>query len=116
MATAGLAINLMLWGVPGMVGASALPHLIAPDRAPTLAQTLFNAERSSGQTPSVPDALMQLIGAEAEALQIAAAALQQPTPADLAPRANAVGARVLDAVTSYARSAQAALDHAPHLP
>jgi hypothetical protein len=116
MATAGLAINLMLWGVPGMVGASALPHLIAPDRAPTLAQTLFNAGRSSGKTPSVPDALMQLIGAEAEALQVAGAALQQPTPADLAPRANEAGGRVLEAVTSYARSAQAALDHTPHLP
>ena len=116
MATAGLAINVMLWGVPGLVGASALPHLIAPDRAPTLAQVLFSAERQSGQTPSVPDALIQLIGADADALQVAATALQQPTPVDLAPRANATGARVLDVVTTYARSVQSALDRAPHLP
>jgi hypothetical protein len=106
-ASFGLALNVVLWSVPGMVGASALPHLVFPDNAPTLAQALASAERGAGVTPSLPDALMLLIGAESEALQVAGMGLQQPTPADLAPRANQAGARVLDAVRTYVRSADA---------
>jgi hypothetical protein len=51
-----------------------------------------------------------LIGAESEALQVAGEGLQQPTPKDLAPRANATGARVEDAIQTYLRSAEAIVD------
>ena len=108
LASFGLALNAMLWSVPAMVGASAMPHVLVPDSAPTLAEVLSRADASGGAT-SMPDALLHLIGAESEALQVAAAGLQQPTPTDLAPRANHAGARVMDAVSVYVRSAQAAL-------
>ena len=45
-----------------------------------------------------------------KAMQVAALGLQQPTPPDLAPRANQAGAHVLDAVSTYIRSAQAIVD------
>ena len=105
MASCGLALNVLLWSVPAMVGASAVPRLILPNGAPTLGEVLAAAEAKAGITPSLPDALLQLIGAEAEALQVAADGLRQPTPGDLAPRANHAGDRVLQAVTTYARSA-----------
>ncbi len=33
LASFGLAVNVMLWSVPGMVAASALPHAFLPDSA-----------------------------------------------------------------------------------
>jgi hypothetical protein len=111
MATFGLAFSAMLWIVPAMVAASAAPHLFAPNIAPTLAQVLATAERTAGLTPSLPDALMQLIGAESEALEVAGLGLQQPRPADLAARADHASARVLDAVRTYIRSASAVLNN-----
>ena len=107
MASLGLALNLMLWSVPALVGASAVPHLVLPNTAPTLAETLAAVENKSGVTPSLPEALVQLIGAEAEALQVAGQGLQQPLPDDLAAKANHAGVRVLQAVTTYVRSANA---------
>jgi hypothetical protein len=114
LATLGLAMNVMLWSMPGLVAASALPHALFPDSAPTLASLLASAESGAGQSPGLADALVQLIGAEAEALQVAGAALRQPAPADLGPSANAAGARVLSAVNAYARSAQRTLGHVQH--
>ena len=113
LAALGLALNVMLWSVPGLVAASALPHAVLPESAPTLPSLLASAERAAGPTPGVPDALVQLIGAEAEALQVAGAALRQPAPADLGPTASAAGARVLDAASRYVRSAQGTLDGLP---
>jgi hypothetical protein len=109
MATLGLAFNLLLWSVPAFVAASALPHAVFPDNAPTLSGALAQAEHAAGPMPSLPDALLQLIGAESEALQVAGLGLQTPPPADLAPRADHAGARVLDTVTVYIRSASAVL-------
>jgi hypothetical protein len=97
MAALGLAFNVMLWSLPVLVGAKALAA----------------AERSAGPTPGLLDALTQLIGAEVEALEVAGVGLQQPPPADLAPRATHAGARVMDAITTYIRSAAAALDKTP---
>jgi hypothetical protein len=109
LASFGLALNLVLWGVPGMVAASGAAHLFDPDSS--VARTLAAMERTAGPTPSLPDALVKLVGAESEALQVAGDGLQQPTPKDLAPRANAAGVRVEDAVQTYLRSAQALIDH-----
>ena len=109
LASFGLALNLFLWGVPGLVAAAAAAHLVLPDRTPTISEALGRLESSSGPTPSLEDALIKLLGAESEALNVAGAGLQQPTPPDLAPRANAAGARVEDAVATYVRAAQRAL-------
>jgi hypothetical protein len=92
------------------VGASALPHLIFQNNAPTLAQALASAESAAGRTVSLPEALLQLVGAESEALEVAGMGLQQPIPPDLASRADHAGARVLGAVSTYVRSAQAVLN------
>jgi hypothetical protein len=113
LASFGLALNVMLWCVPAMVGASALPHALMPESMPTLAEVLAQAERDAGVPPSAPDALLQLIGAETEALQVVGAGLQQPAPADLARQANHAGNRVFEAVTAYVATSRAAL-HSTH--
>jgi hypothetical protein len=107
--TLGIAANLTLWSVPLLVGASAVPTLLSPHNAPTLAQALTSAEHNAGQTPGLLDGLTQLIGAESEALDVAGAGLAQPTSVDLGPRAEHASGRVLDAVSTYVRSASAAL-------
>lgn len=109
----GLALNVVLWSVPGLVGAAGLASLLAPGSVLPLSRTLATAERGSGTTPGLLDALTQLIGAEAEALEVAGLGLQQPTPMDLAPRANRAGARVFDAITTYVRAAAAAVEKSP---
>jgi hypothetical protein len=113
LATFGLACSFVLWTVPAFVAAAALPHALFPNTAPTLSEVIASAERTSGPTPNLLDALTRLIGAESEAMQVAAAGLQQPTPPDLAPRANQASAHVLDAVQAYVRSAQAIVDRQP---
>lgn len=112
MASFGLALNLLLWSVPAVVGASAVPHLILPNSAPTLSEMLAAVESKAGITPSLPEALVQLIGAEAEALEVAGQGLQQPPPAALVANANHAGARVLQAVATYVRSANAVFNRA----
>jgi hypothetical protein len=110
LASFGLALNVMLWSVPAMVGASALPHALLPDNVPGLADVLASAERRpSGGAPNLLDALVQLVGAEAEAMQVAGAGLKQSPPADLASQADHAGNRVLAAVTAYVGAAKAAL-------
>ncbi len=59
------------------------------------------------------DALIQLIGAELEAVHVAGAALQQPTPADIGPTATAASARVLAAMTHHVQAARDALASLP---
>jgi hypothetical protein len=105
MASLGLAVSVVLWSVPAMVGASGLARVLFPNGMPTLGQALATAERSAGPHPGLLDALTQLIGAQAEALEVTGLGLLQPPPVDLAPRANRAGARVLDAVQSYVRAA-----------
>ncbi len=107
LATFGLAFNLFLWGIPGMIGAAGIAHALFPASTPTLAESLGTLERNAGVTPSLPDALVQLIGAEVEAMHVAGDGLQQPTPEDLVPRANHASGRVLDAVQVYIQAARA---------
>ena len=63
--------------------------------------------------PSMPDALVGLIGAEAEAIEVAGVAIQGPTTPDLGPRADRPGARVLQAVQAYVCAAAAVLERSP---
>ena len=104
LASLGLGLNLFLWGIPGMVVASGAAHAVFPNATPTQSQTLSAVD--SGSDKSLYNALARLIGAESEALQVAGEGLQQPTPADLAPRANAAGAQVEAAGVNYIRAAQ----------
>lgn len=83
-----------------MVAAGSAVRFIAPE--PNRGPMQTNQQRHN-----LLDALVVLIGAESEALQVAGDALQQPTPPDLAPRANAAGDRVEDAVKTYIRTAEA---------
>lgn len=103
-------MNVVLWSVPVVVAGTALPGALFPDTAPTLSAALATAERGAPSTPSVLDALLQLVGAESEALKIAGLAIQQPARPDLGVRANAAGEQVLDAVSTYVRAVAAALD------
>jgi hypothetical protein len=115
MATLGLALNLLLWSVPAALGAAALPHALFPNDTPDLASTLSGAPGTPGATPSLLEALVQLVGAESDALQVAGLGLQQPAAPDLAPRANDAGTRVLDSARTYVLAAQALVDQiTPH--
>lgn len=56
LASFGLALNVMLWSVPAMVGASALPHALLSDNVPGPADVLASAERRpSGGAPNLLD-------------------------------------------------------------
>ena len=110
VATLGLALNVMLWTVPILVAGAALPGALFPDTVPTLSAALHTAEHNALPTPGVPDALLQLVGAEAEALHVAGQAIQQPDRPDLAAHADAAGAHVESAVATYIRAVAAALD------
>src|SRR5260221_5945826 len=88
LASLGLAFNVLLWSVPLFVGAAALPHALFPDSAPTLARALETAESTAKPTPSLQDALLQLFGAESEALHVAGVGLQPDPPSDLAAHAD----------------------------
>ena len=106
MASLGLAFNLFLWSIPAVVAAATIPHVLFPNSGPTLAQAIDITQKHS---PSMADALTQLIAAESEALQVAGEGLQSPPPADLAQQADHAGNRVKDAITVYVQSAQNAL-------
>jgi hypothetical protein len=94
LATFGLAVNVLLWSVPGLVAASAAAPF---------------ALRSPGPRPSVPDALVGLLSAELEAVQIAGLAIEHPSTPRLGERADQAGARVHDAVRRYSAAVQATL-------
>jgi hypothetical protein len=113
LASFGLAFNLFLCSIPVVVAAAAMPHAIFGNSAPSLAQALDNTQQHAGLTPSLADALIQLVAAESEALHVAGEGLQSPPPANLGQQADHAGNRVKDAVTAYVRAAQNALDHAP---
>lgn len=68
-----------------------------------------SAEVNADAAPSLTEALVQLIGAEAGALHVAGLALQQPVPAELAPQPDEAGARVMRAVQTYVRAMQTVL-------
>lgn len=109
LASFGLALNVLLWSVPAMVGATALAHQFSKDTMPSLAEALARVEPAGQSSVSLPDALLKLIGAESEAFDVVGEALQeQPAPADLAPGADHAGKRVIDAITTYVASARAA--------
>ena len=85
LATLGLAINVILWSVPGLVAARGMARVASPDLAPNLAEALRAARAEAGPTPSLKDALIGLLGAEAEALEVAGAAIQNPRSAGSRP-------------------------------
>jgi hypothetical protein len=107
LATFGLALNMVLWGVPGMVATAAAAHALLPE-TPTLSDAL---QQTGKQSPAITTSLVQLIGAESEALKVAGDALQQPTPENLAPRANAAGGHVETALQNYVTAVQSLLKH-----
>jgi len=109
LASIGLAVNMFLWGAPGMVAASGAVHALLPEVTSTQQQTLATLDSKADK--SIYTALLGLIGAESEALQVAGAGLQQPTPSDLAPRANAAGADVQVAVAAYIKATLAVVNH-----
>jgi hypothetical protein len=107
LASFGLVLNLFLWGVPGIVGASGAAHLVLPAEVPGISQALGALGTNPNSSPGIYDALLKLIGAESEALQIAGEALEQPAPSNIAPRANAASTRVEYAVRTYIQAARA---------
>jgi len=99
LASLGMAFNLLLWSVPALVAASNVGQLVAPS-APNLAEQL----PGTGQQKSLQDALIGPMGAEAEAMQVAGAAIQDPYTPHLSERANTSGTRVLQAVQDYVKA------------
>jgi hypothetical protein len=101
LALFGLSLNMLLWGVPGVVATSAAAHYVLPQ-----ARSFSDSLQHISGSPPITAALAQLVGAESDALQVAGEALQQPTPSDLAPRANAAGAHVATALQKYVSAVQ----------
>jgi len=85
LATLGLAVNILFWSVPAFVAAAPFAH-----RAPTT-------------RPSVPVALVGLLSAELEAVQVAGVAIEHPSTPNLGQRADQAGARVHDPVIRVVR-------------
>jgi hypothetical protein len=110
LAVFGLVLNAFLWSVPALVAASGAAQVALGDRAVPLAQTLSMVGRQAGETAKLQDALLGLIGAEAQALEVAGVAIENPHTPGLGQRANEAGNRVIEAANTYIRSAQAALD------
>ena len=97
LACFGLAVSLTLWSVPGLVAASSVGSFFAgAGSGPNLAQRV-------GLQPdaSLKDALVGLMGAEAEAMQVAGVAIENPHSPDLGARADTAGDSVLEAVRGY---------------
>ena len=99
MASVGLAVSLLLWSVPGLVAASGAVQRLWPTDGANLAERLGLEGR--GATPSVQDALIGLMGAEAEAMEVAGVAIENPHAPRLAERADRASERVLDAVRAH---------------
>src|SRR4051794_19800411 len=111
LAAFGLAIEMTLWSLPGLAAATGLPRLVGQERDIPLYTSL---QRVQGDLPSdvpVPVALTALMGAETEALHIAADGLRQPPPEDLARQATHAGLRVASAARTYMGSVQSVLRH-----
>jgi hypothetical protein len=92
LATLGIALNVLLWSVPGFVAASGAAQF---------------AQGTPHPRPSVPDALVGLLGAELEAIQIAGVAIENPRTPRLSERADHAGGRVLEAIKRYVAAVQA---------
>ena len=110
MATGGLAIHLFLWSIPAVVAAATVPHALFTDTAPTLANALASTQGVQ-QKNDLPDALVQRIAAESEALDVAGQGLHTPPPANLAEQATHAGNRVKSALVVYINAAQNTLRH-----
>ena len=102
LATFGLGLNLFLWGAPAIAATAAAAHFALP-QTPLLSESF---DQAASRGPAITTSLAELIGAESDALQIASDALQQPTPKNIAPRANAAGAHVETALQAYLQAAQ----------
>ena len=113
MTSFGLLFNVLLWTVPAVLGLNALPRVVLSHDLVTLSHILDQSTvKTASPPPGMIDGLVQLIGVESEGLQIAAEGLQEPTPADLGPRANLASTLVVDAADAYVRAAASALDRA----
>lgn len=108
LATFGLAVNALFWSMPLTVTAAKLPQLT--DNSSLSPADILRALPHEASTSSLREALLRLIGAESEALAVAAAALQQPLPADIGQQANHAGQDVHSAAADYIRAAQAVVD------
>jgi hypothetical protein len=110
LASLGLALNVLLWSVPGLVTASAAVQLLLPIEPPNLLERLAQpAHRQAA--PSLQDALVGLMGAEVEAMQVAGIAIENPRASRLAERADAAGNRVREAVLTYIRAFERITNH-----
>jgi hypothetical protein len=107
LASLGLALNLVLWSVPSLFASSSALQYALNGHQPSLAAQVTTHPLLAGSNPR--DALVRLIDAEVEAMQVAGLAIQEPQAPDLGPRADAAGARVLEAVASYVQVVRAAL-------
>jgi hypothetical protein len=106
LATLGLALNMLVWSVPGLVLASGIAQFALAGDGPTLVQRL-TANHSPTARPTVPAALVGLLGAELEAIQVAGVAIERPSTPRLAEKADQAGGRVLEAVRVYSAAFQA---------
>lgn len=113
MATIGLAIQCVLWSVPATLGAATLPHQLASD-IPGLGTLLSANHSDTSARVGVRDALVGLIGAEVDALQVAQIALRPNAPADLGLRASRAGEQVQDSALTYVRVVESILDSLPN--
>jgi hypothetical protein len=105
----GLAIEVMLWSLPGLAAASGLPRPVGQERAIPLYTSLQRAQDELPSDAPFPSALVALLSAEAEALHVAAEGLRQPPPEDLSAQATHAGLRVESAVRTYAGSVRSVL-------
>jgi hypothetical protein len=110
LAALGLAIEIMLWSLPGLAAAAGVPRLVDQQRAIPPYSSPQRAQETWPSDVPLPLALMALIGAEAQALHVAAEGLQQPPSDDLSQQATHAGLRVASAARTYAASVQSALE------
>jgi hypothetical protein len=92
LATLGLALNVLLWSVPGFVAASGAAQ---------------SAHRGPNSRPSVPVAMVGLLGAELDAVRVAGVAIENPRSPHLGETADRAGGRVLAAVRVYVAAFEA---------
>ena len=106
LASRGLAFNVQLRSVPSLVAASGALQHVLPGLRRSLGQRIGDLPTASANPR---DALIGLIDAETEALQVARVAIENPYTPALGEHADAAGGRVLRAVTVYLRAVQAVL-------
>ncbi len=92
----GLVLSLVLWSVPGLVAASGFVSLVGASGG--LVEQVGSTDADAA---SLKDALVGLMGAEVEAMQVAGVAIENPHTPNLGARADAAGNHVVVAVHQY---------------